>query len=115
MFPCVAALSRLRRLQSVIFENAFVIQGNSPEELPEQVLGAVRMYRLDMMRPRPLRDFLQLPPAPGGGALIVAPAAARLAGLVSANSSNSQAVGVPAAGVAEGVEEEEEEDTDGAL
>ncbi|KAG2443802.1 hypothetical protein HXX76_002145 [Chlamydomonas incerta] len=103
------------RLQSVIFENAFVIQGNSPEELPEQVLGAVRMYRLDMMRPRPVREFLQPPVVPGGVALAAAPAAAaaaRLAGLASANSSNAPPLGAAAAaaaGVAEAVEEEAED------
>ncbi|GLI62060.1 hypothetical protein VaNZ11_004488 [Volvox africanus] len=46
------------RLKEVIFENAFVIQGNNPEELPEQVLAAVRMYRIDLMRNRPLREFI---------------------------------------------------------
>ncbi len=50
--------SSFARLKEVIFENAFIIQGNSPEELPEQVLAAVRMYRIDMTRSRPLRDFI---------------------------------------------------------
>ncbi|KXZ49242.1 hypothetical protein GPECTOR_22g834 [Gonium pectorale] len=46
------------RLPEVVFENAFIIQGNSPEELPEQVLAAVRMYRIDLARNRPLRDYI---------------------------------------------------------
>eukprot|EP00887_Chlorella_sp_A99_P000473 scaffold17.g473.t1 len=41
------------RLAPVVFENAFVIQGNRQEELPEVVLGAVRMYRVDFTRSRP--------------------------------------------------------------
>ncbi|KAG2495058.1 hypothetical protein HYH03_006669 [Edaphochlamys debaryana] len=51
------------RLPTVIYENAFVIQGNTPDELPEQVLAAVRIYRVDFARARPLRDFLTPPGA----------------------------------------------------
>lgn len=45
--------SYLPRLSGVVFENALVIQGNRPEELPEVVLGAARVYRTDFMEPRP--------------------------------------------------------------
>ncbi|GFR47535.1 hypothetical protein Agub_g9255 [Astrephomene gubernaculifera] len=63
-----ALCSFFTRLQEVIFENAIVIQGNSPEELPEQVLAAVRMYRVDLLRSRPLRNFIaqQHPAQPQG-------------------------------------------------
>ncbi|DBA95460.1 TPA: hypothetical protein ACH3X3_013326 [Trebouxia sp. C0006] len=48
-----AFASYLPRLGSVVFENALVIQGNRPEELPEVVLGAARVYRTDFTEPRP--------------------------------------------------------------
>lgn len=41
------------RLDSVIFDNAFIIQGNRPEELPEQVLAAARMSYVDFGNVRP--------------------------------------------------------------
>jgi hypothetical protein len=37
----------IHRLAPVVFENAFVVQGNRPEELPEQLLAAARVYRVD--------------------------------------------------------------------
>ncbi len=43
----------ISRLAPVIFENAFVLQGNRPEELPEVVLGAVKVYRVDFTKARP--------------------------------------------------------------
>ncbi|KAK9862586.1 hypothetical protein WJX84_000829 [Apatococcus fuscideae] len=41
------------RLPSAVFENAFVIQGNRAEELPEALLGCVRMEYIDFNAPRP--------------------------------------------------------------
>lgn len=43
----------LTRLAPVIFENAFVLQGNRAEELPELVLGAVKVHRVDFTKARP--------------------------------------------------------------
>jgi hypothetical protein len=43
----------LSRLATVVFENAFVLQGNRAEELPEVVLGAVKVYRADFTKVRP--------------------------------------------------------------
>ncbi|KAL4439907.1 hypothetical protein ABPG75_002908 [Micractinium tetrahymenae] len=43
----------IHRLAPVVFENAFVVQGNRPEELPEQVLAAARVYRVDFTKARP--------------------------------------------------------------
>ncbi|KAG7670656.1 hypothetical protein Ndes2526B_g00441 [Nannochloris sp. 'desiccata'] len=43
----------LSRLAPVIFEHAFVLQGNRAEELPEVVLGAVKVYRVDFTKARP--------------------------------------------------------------
>ncbi|KAI8466835.1 MAG: hypothetical protein J3K34DRAFT_52796 [Monoraphidium minutum] len=53
------------RLKSVVWENAFVLQGNAAEELPEQVLGCGRIYRTDLEEARPLADFQP----PGASAL----------------------------------------------
>jgi len=41
------------RLQTVVFDNAFIIQGNRPEELPEQVLAAARVTGVDFEKVRP--------------------------------------------------------------
>ena len=35
------------RLATVVFENAFIIQGNQPEELPEMLLACARVSRVD--------------------------------------------------------------------
>ena len=43
----------LGRLAPVVFENAFVLQGNRPEELPEVILGAARVHRVDFTKARP--------------------------------------------------------------
>lgn len=43
----------IHRLAPVVFENAFVVQGNRPEELPEQVLAAARVYRVDFDKAKP--------------------------------------------------------------
>lgn len=43
----------INRLAPVVFENAFVVQGNRPEELPEVILAAARVYRVDFTRSRP--------------------------------------------------------------
>lgn len=45
--------SFISRLAPVVFENAFVVQGNRPEELPELMLAAGRVYRLDFSKARP--------------------------------------------------------------
>lgn len=58
------AAPRFRRLREVVFENAFVVQGNSPEELPEQVLACVRMYRIDLAHVRRVQDYLDPSPPP---------------------------------------------------
>ncbi|PSC69289.1 plant F14N23-31 [Micractinium conductrix] len=52
----------IHRLAPVVFENAFVVQGNRPEELPEQVLAAARVYRCDFdnARPFPARSLDEL-------------------------------------------------------
>eukprot|EP00879_Flechtneria_rotunda_P007526 GHRR01007895.1.p1 GENE.GHRR01007895.1~~GHRR01007895.1.p1 ORF type:complete len:404 (+),score=176.36 GHRR01007895.1:1764-2975(+) len=65
-----------QRIATLIWENAFVIQGNSPEELPEQLLGCGRIYRSDFRRFKHLSDVIsavQTPtamhtplPTPGG-------------------------------------------------
>jgi len=44
----------LQRLSLVVWENAFVVQGNDPDELPEHLLGTSRMYRFDFMHAKPL-------------------------------------------------------------
>ncbi|KAK9860455.1 hypothetical protein WJX84_011386 [Apatococcus fuscideae] len=41
------------RLPTAVFENAFVIQGNRPEELPELLLGCVKMSYIDFNLARP--------------------------------------------------------------
>lgn len=41
------------RLSTVVFENAFVIQGNKQEELPEKVMAAARVSYVDFQRIRP--------------------------------------------------------------
>lgn len=46
-FARQAFLGYMQRLSTVVFEVAFVIQGNSSDELPEQVLGCGRIYRAD--------------------------------------------------------------------
>lgn len=42
-----AFFNYIPKLSTVVFENAFVIQGNEVEELPEQVLGCVRVFRVN--------------------------------------------------------------------
>ena len=41
------------RLGSVVFENAFVVEGRSQGELPECVFAAARVYRMDFGKARP--------------------------------------------------------------
>eukprot|EP00877_Chromochloris_zofingiensis_P004334 jgi/Chrzof1/13901/Cz08g16190.t1 len=55
------------RLKDVIWEVCFVIQGNRPEELPEQVLGCGRLYRTDFEKVRPLTEYIAAAAAAGGG------------------------------------------------
>lgn len=51
----------ISRLMSAVYEYAFVVQGNGPDELPEQVLGCARMYRTDFLRWRPFNAWLRPP------------------------------------------------------
>lgn len=53
IFPVQAFYGFINRLAPVVFENAFVVQGNRPEELPEVILAAARVYRVDFTRSRP--------------------------------------------------------------
>lgn len=46
------------RLSPVVFENAFVLQGNRKEELPEVILGAVRVFRVDFRKARPFPSIM---------------------------------------------------------
>lgn len=47
------------RLNTIVFENAFVLQGNRAEELPEQLLGCSRLYRVDFTRMRPFWEIVR--------------------------------------------------------
>ena len=42
-----------QHLDKMVFDSGFVLQGNSAEELPEQVLAATRIHRLDFAKVRP--------------------------------------------------------------
>jgi hypothetical protein len=44
------------KLRTVVFEVALVVQGNSPEELPEQVIACGGISRVDFSSPRPLQS-----------------------------------------------------------
>lgn len=39
----------INRLKTVIFENAFLLQGNREEELPEMMIGGSRVYKMDFL------------------------------------------------------------------
>jgi len=47
-----AITAYIQRLHHVVWETAFIVQGNTPEELPEQVIAASRIYRMDFMNVR---------------------------------------------------------------
>ncbi|XP_075265007.1 uncharacterized protein LOC142357234 [Convolutriloba macropyga] len=49
-----ALASFFSRLESIVYELGFVVQGNSTEELPEQMLACIRNYRLDFTIERQL-------------------------------------------------------------
>mmetsp|Transcript_16517 Transcript_16517/g.46098 ORF Transcript_16517/g.46098 Transcript_16517/m.46098 type:complete len:456 (-) Transcript_16517:81-1448(-) len=49
-----ALASFFGRLESIVYELGFVVQGNCAEELPEQMLACVRNYRLDFTIERQL-------------------------------------------------------------
>mmetsp|Transcript_23650 Transcript_23650/g.59462 ORF Transcript_23650/g.59462 Transcript_23650/m.59462 type:complete len:507 (+) Transcript_23650:171-1691(+) len=49
-----ALASFFGRLHEIVFELGFTVQGNSPEELPEQVLACIRNYRMDFNKDSPL-------------------------------------------------------------
>jgi hypothetical protein len=70
----------LGRLATVVFENAFVLQGNGADELPEVVLACVRAFRADLSRARPFpaRSLEELA-ADAAAAEAAAAAAARAA------------------------------------
>eukprot|EP01025_Chloroclados_australasicus_P015769 TRINITY_DN17618_c0_g1_i4.p1 TRINITY_DN17618_c0_g1~~TRINITY_DN17618_c0_g1_i4.p1 ORF type:complete len:491 (-),score=46.31 TRINITY_DN17618_c0_g1_i4:316-1788(-) len=42
------------KLGEVVFENAFVVQGNNREELPELLIGCTRVFRVDFQKSYPL-------------------------------------------------------------
>ena len=48
-----AFASLIPRLGSVVFENAFVVQGNRAEELPELILACARVARVDFNKVLP--------------------------------------------------------------
>ncbi|BDA44255.1 probable protein ENHANCED DISEASE RESISTANCE 2 at C-terminar half [Coccomyxa sp. Obi] len=51
--------SYIPRLGTVVFENAFVIQGNQEDELPEVVLACARVSRVDFGKVRPFPAQLE--------------------------------------------------------
>ena len=75
------------RLGAVVFEHAFTLQGNAAGELPEQVLGAARIYRTDFDACARLADFQGPGPAShalGDSAAGSAPSEASAAAAVAA-------------------------------
>jgi len=69
-----ALTSFISRLKTVVWENAFVIQGNSADELPEQILACTRMYRTEFREPRPFHSIMPAPSiGPGRATLSVVP------------------------------------------
>ncbi|CAL5218734.1 g448 [Coccomyxa viridis] len=52
--------SYIPRLGTVVFENAFVVQGNSEEELPELLLACARVSRVDFHKVRPFPAQLDM-------------------------------------------------------
>ena len=56
-----AFASLIPRLCSVVFENAFVVQGNRPEELPELILACARVARVDFNKVRACLHPFRLP------------------------------------------------------
>ncbi|KAK9808688.1 hypothetical protein WJX72_001980 [[Myrmecia] bisecta] len=53
--------SFIPRLGPVVFENAFAIQGNREEELPEVILGCARVTRVDFTKVRPFPALQRTP------------------------------------------------------
>eukprot|EP00210_Caulerpa_lentillifera_P003236 g3090.t1 len=51
--------SLLLRMHQVVTEVALLIQGNRPEDLPEQIVASARVYRVDLARFRYIGDFKQ--------------------------------------------------------
>jgi hypothetical protein len=45
-----AITSYIQRLEAVVWETAFVVQGNVPEELPEHIMAGSRMYRINLLK-----------------------------------------------------------------
>ncbi|GAX75022.1 hypothetical protein CEUSTIGMA_g2468.t1 [Chlamydomonas eustigma] len=60
-----ALVGFMSRLSSVIWETCYVIQGNSADELPEQVLACARIYKTDFSKPRPFKSFVSKHQGPG--------------------------------------------------
>lgn len=56
------------RLGPAIFENGFVIQGNDSSELPEVLLAAARLYKIDFTKVRPFPNGQPL--SKGNGAAL---------------------------------------------
>lgn len=46
------------RLKEVVYDVAYVLQGNAPDELPEQILGCGRIYRTDFNKHRAFHSFI---------------------------------------------------------
>lgn len=62
---CYAYLARkafsgfIPRLATVVFENAFIIQGNNNDELPELMLACARVSRVDFNKVRPFPGHMR--------------------------------------------------------
>lgn len=57
MVTKLLCFARVCRFKDMVFEFAFVLQGNSVDELPEHVLGCARLFRLDFLRERPIHTL----------------------------------------------------------
>lgn len=51
--------SMFSRLRNVVFDAAFLLQGNRPEELPEFLLSCVRVHRIDFTQMRYMSNFAE--------------------------------------------------------
>jgi hypothetical protein len=53
-------------LDRLILDSGFVLQGNVAEELPEQILCACRVHRMDFHKERPAPQPMEVPLSPSG-------------------------------------------------
>lgn len=51
--------SFMARIREAVWDVGLVVQGNSPDELPEQVMACGRLFRVDFEVQRPFEAFLQ--------------------------------------------------------